>query len=247
MGDLEGYRRRLAEFQRGFARSFGYEMDDPFDDICAMLAGGRAFSYSRFGDGEFKAVFGAEGANCDGHRFYPDLGRRLTEILASKPDYTLGLLPQAVRVHGTERILALSGGIRWVLANSLHLALLDGRLGAFFEALDGSRVLLVGPQHLREFTQSRGWEYVQVPSRDCWTRYEDVCQRTGDSLAESGDVVLFCASMMSNVIIDDLHHSAAANTYIDVGSVFDPFCGINSRAYHDALDVDTLRVLNGPR
>lgn len=247
IGDLDAYRRRLTAFQQGFAQSFGYEMADPYGEICAKLAAGTPFSYSRFGDGEFKAVFGAEGVNCDGHRFFPDLGQRLTEILESKPGYMLGLLPQAVRVHGVEPILALSDGIRWVLANSLHLALLEGRIDPLFEALAGRNVLLVGPEHLREFAAARNWAYVPVASRDCWLGHAGVLDELCASLSDSGDVVLLCASMMSNVLIDDLYRDSPAHTYLDVGSVFDPFSGLNSRAYHDALDLSVLSESGGQR
>lgn len=240
-GDLEEYRRRLQAFQQRFAESFGYEIRDPFEDVCTMLGDRKAFAYSRFGDGEFKAVFGVEGMNCDGHQFFPEMGGRLTEILVSKPDYTLGLLPLAVRVHGMERILALSEGIHWVLANSFPLALLDGRLGAFFDALAGREVLLVGPSHLQELSSSREWAHLPIPSRDCWTEYDEIHRRLRESIAAADSVVLFCASMMSNVLIDDLHKSNPTNTYVDVGSAFDPLCGVNSRLYHDALNPAVLK------
>jgi hypothetical protein len=46
-------------------------------------------------------------------------------------------------------------------------------------------------------------------------------------------VVLLAASMMSEVLIDDFadHH----HTFIDIGSVLDPYCGIKSRRYHHKL------------
>jgi hypothetical protein len=235
-GNLDEYRQRQRDFRRRFAHSFGYEIRDPFAEVCAMLADGRPFSHSRFGDGELKAVFGAEGANCDGHRFFPELGQRLATILASKPDYMLGLLPLAVRVHGMERVLSISDGIHWVLANSFPLALLERRFDRFLDALDDRDVTLVGPEHLRPLSSARGWEHLVVASRDCWTEYDDVSALLRASVPTADGVVLFCASMMSNVLIDDLYAVAPANTCIDVGSAFDPLCGVSSRLYHDALD-----------
>jgi len=48
-------------------------------------------------------------------------------------------------------------------------------------------------------------------------------------------VILFCASMMSNVLIDELHNLAKQPTIdatlIDIGSVFDMYVGVNSRSY----------------
>jgi hypothetical protein len=243
-GNLDEYRQRQREFQRRFARSFGYEMTDPFPDLCAKLADGTPFAYSRFGDGEFKAVFGIDGVNCDGHPFHPDLGRRLAEILESKPGYLLGLLPLAVRVHGMERILSVSEGIHWVMANTFPLALLEGRMGSFFDGLVERDVLLVGPEHLRPLSEQRGWAHLPISSRDCWSEYEDVLVCLRDSIGP-GIVVLFCASMMTNVLIDDLHRGAPRITYVDVGSAFDPLCGVNSRVYHDALDLAAVAAMAG--
>lgn len=215
--------------------------DDRFDELVEMLDDGVPFSFSRFGDGEFNAIFGLSGANCDGHRYFPDLGRRLEEILQRHPEYLLGLQPLAIIVHGVKQILSVSShadgakGIQWVLADSLHIASLDGRLDLFFDALRGRRTMLVGPEHLREFSLSKGWDYQQVPARNCWTAYEETLDGLKTWLSDSGDVVLFCASMMSNVLIDDLFTYNPANTYIDAGSVFDPSAGVVSRPYHKGL------------
>ena len=112
-------------------------LPDPFEDICRMLRNGEAFSFSRFGDGEFAAIFGVEGANVDGHRFFPDLGMKLKEIVESKPDYLMGLQTQALLAHGALPIRSLSPDTQWVLADSLHNASMEGHLGSFFNALDG--------------------------------------------------------------------------------------------------------------
>jgi hypothetical protein len=230
------YRQGLRTFPARFSREFGYELKDPFDDLCRKLEEGTAFSFARFGDGEFNAIFGARGANCDGHRYFPDLGQRLRGVLDTKPSYTVGLQPLAVMLFGAERIIAVSPGISWVFAGTLHTALREGRLAQFLDALIGRTVLLVGPEHLRKLSESKGWEHVLVSPQNCWTEYNEITRLLRDAVSGSGDVVLFCASMMSNVLIDDLYNENPANTYIDVGSVFDPLVGVNSRHYHSELD-----------
>lgn len=239
----------MLELRREFERQAGFELEDPFDRICEMLGDSRPFSFSRFGDGELNAVFGLEAeaanhapyaSNCDGHEYFPSMRRRLKEILTGGPEYMMGLLPLALVVYDSRLILSIAPGVRWVLANSLHLALAQGRLGSFFDALDGRDVWLVGPEHLAEPARRMGWDFLQVRSRNCWVDYEETSQRLRDSMPESEGVLLLCASMMSNVLVDDLHAANPRNTYIDVGSVLDPFGGVKSRIYHESVEADSL-------
>jgi hypothetical protein len=242
MGLLDWYKQRIKDFPERFEQSFGYELVDPFDEICGMLVEGKAFSFSRFGDGEFNAIFGAEGANCDGHRYFPDLGRRLREIVESEPDYAMGLQPIAVMMHGAERIQSISQGVRWVLSDSLHMALIEGRLGSFFRALTGREILLIGAPHHQRLVEGSSWQFLEIAYRDCWTQYESLRATLERHAAAEGIVFLFCASMMANVLVDDLYRVNPRNSYIDVGSVFDPYVGVNSRNYHSELDPSSLKV-----
>jgi len=232
---LKAYQLRLERFLESFPEEFGYPLEDPFDDMVEMLAERRAFSFARFGDGEFFAVLGESGENCDGHGYHPELGRRLGEILAAKPAYLTGLQPLAVMRHGVEPIRTRSHGIRWVYSDSLHSALLDGRLDRFFDALKRLPVVLVGPPHLHSFAVEKAWLFAEVAYGDCWPQYEALKRLLAPWARVDGVIFLFCASMTSNVLIDDLHKANPRNTYIDVGSVFDPFVGIASRVYHDAI------------
>jgi hypothetical protein len=233
---------------RKVIREFGYDLLDPFEEICGMLDRGEPFSFSRFGDGEFNAIFSVDGANIDGHRYFPDLGRRLAEILKREPDYIMGLQPLVVLMRNIKDIHTLSGDIRWVQADSLHLASMEGRLGGFFAALGQRRVLLVGAPHHRPLAERRSWQFVEVAYGDCWPQYESLCPALESHAVADGTVFLFCASMTANVLIDDLYRLNPRNTYIDVGSVFDPYVGVDSRDYHKELDPDPIRGLrrSGP-
>jgi hypothetical protein len=240
MGILERHNRRMERFPERFEGLFGYRLEDRFDDTCAMLRAGEAFAFSRFGDGEFAAIFGAEGANCDGHRYFPELGRRLERIVRSRPDYIMGLQPLAVMLHKPEPILALSDGLRWVYSDMFYSAVIEGRFGRFFDALEGREVLLVGPVHQRLLSQARGWSHHSIPAQNCWTHYREVREALQGSLPQRGAVVLFCASMMSNVLVDDLYRWSPANTYLDVGSVFDPCVGIYSRNFYREVEAESM-------
>lgn len=219
-------------------------LPDPYDEMVEMLRDGVPFAFSRFGDGEFNAIFGVEGVNRDGHQYFPEMGRRLREIVAREPDYLMGLQPMAIFTHGARQTVWMSertpndGFKRWVLADSLHDASLDDRLDSFLDSLAGRDVLLVGPEHLRGFTESKGWGFQPVPAQDCWTAYEETLERLKSTIPGPGGVVLLCASMMSNVLLDDLFELDPTITYIDTGSLFDPYAGVISRPYHEELELE---------
>lgn len=219
-------------------------LPDPFDDICTMLSDGTAFSFSRFGDGELSAVFGVEGQNSDGHQYFPDLGLRLKGVLDRQPDYLMGLQTLAVMVHGALPIRALAPGTEWVLADSLHNASMEGELGRFFEGLEGREALLVGAPHHHQLADERSWKFVEVAYGDCWPQYESLRNSLEPHAAADDIVFLFCASMTANVLIDDLYALNPRNTYIDVGSVFDPYVGVTSRTYHKELSSNPLRGID---
>ena len=57
--------------------------------ICEKLERKENFSLSRFGDGEWAAILGFKGENCDGHYYFPELSKELASILKSNPQYYL--------------------------------------------------------------------------------------------------------------------------------------------------------------
>lgn len=209
-------------------------LTDVYAELCRKLEDGEPFAYSRFGDGEFRVIRSRKGVN--GHAFFPDLGDRLTQIVASKPDYMMGLGWGAIQYRPFE----LSRGIDWVSALSLHTAAIEGRIGRFFDALDSRRVTLVGPPHLRPLAARRSWTSIEIMPEDCWLGYDRAARSLSRMGGGSGRVFLFCASLMSNVLIDDMYALNPGHTYVDVGSVLDPFAGVISRTYQDSIDLGAM-------
>lgn len=203
-----------------------------YDEILSKIKERKAFSFSRWGDGEFNAIFGDKGKNCDGHQYFPDLGARLHKILVSGPSYYLGLQPISMskQYKNYDRLQVFTKllGINWVDADVLHNASAEKRLFQFIEALQGRYLVVVGPVHL-----SKIFECVHIVTLpvNCWLNYQQVKNELHFHLdGVNNAVVLFSASMMSNVLIDDF--SDSHHTLIDTGSVFDPYCGVFSRGYH---------------
>lgn len=217
------------------------DLPDVFDTICHKLRNGERFSFARFGDGEFNAIYGKKGANCDGHEYFPDMGKRLREILESHPNYMMGLQPLTVTSDRMKQIAKDFPGIEWVDADSIHNASIDGKMDEFFDAVYDRRCVIVGPQHLMKLNihvlERAGWlgvNHFPIHDFNCWSYDYELCKNYLKSLNTKDIVILFCASMMSEVLIDEFHQDA---TCIDLGSVLDPYCGVKSRRYHHKLSI----------
>ena len=205
-----------------------------FERVCRMLKEKKAFKFARFGDGEWNCILGKKGQNCDGHQYFPDLGSNLKRIILSEPEYLVGLQPLSMSYERSNDVRALCEGlnIEWVNADILHNASIDGKLHEFINALAGRYLIVVGPIHLSGFFSN--CVHIVIPRDNCWLEYEQVRQQIDFHVdGINNAVVLLAASMMSEVIIDAFaeHH----HTFIDIGSVLDPYVGIKSRRYHHKL------------
>jgi hypothetical protein len=205
------------------------------------------YTFSRFGDGEWNAILEKAGSNCDGHQYFRDMGARLKDVLASSPSYYVGLQNLA---HQQNTLIidnySKEFGIKWVASDIFHHASIKGNLQPLFDALSKRNVVIVGGSHLKSFNSK--WKFIEVPQHNCWTEYkstltkiqEFLLNNDADSISNPKDfVILFCASMMSNVLIDDLDPIAevVGVTLLDMGSLFDPYVGVNSRSYHNKLNL----------
>jgi hypothetical protein len=207
------------------------------------LKNNEIFSFSRYGDGEWNAIFGAGGQNCDGHQYFSEMGKRLKEIVISSPKYIMGLQNMAKRLSGPqiEKLLIDNNvDIEWTNSDILHRANINGRLGELFEVLSSKRVHFVAPSHLKGVnTLFEYKEFLDIPEKNCWTKYNGILKRLRTMLAKKakkGDIVLFCASMMTNVLIDDVYEEFGEKVFLlDVGSIFEPHIGMSIRRYHNDI------------
>ena len=164
---------------------------------------------------------GKSGANCDGHKYYPDLGVKLLRAW-NEPKGVVALQRLArdqFKIEGD-----------YPDADILHRASIKGELGLLMDVIAKRNVVLVGPAHLRKLTFYNG--FIEVPLKNAWKQYENILLSIALS---SSDVILYCCGMMAEVFIHAFHVDDI--TQIDCGSVFDPYVGVNSRQYHKKLKI----------
>jgi len=204
-----------------------------FERMCKMLREGENFKFARVGDGEANCMLGKVGHNCDGHEYFPDLGTALNNAFYSDPEYMVGIQPLMVQQGTWERLKGREGYPKNIYdADVLHSASIDGKLEQFIKSMQLRQIILVGPNHLKNIFPL--FRFIEIPDKNCWNAYDLIHGALWNELWEEYDaVVLLCASMMSEVLIDDFKDSP--NTFIDCGSVFDPLAGKFSRKYHHKL------------
>jgi hypothetical protein len=207
---------------------------ETYRNIVEMLKTGKVFKFARYGDGEIYCMNGKTGRNTDSHIYFPELGQALRQTVKEEPEYMVGIQPLSVSHIPQDTTNYFGHFKRLYNADVLHNASIEGQLDKFIQALQGRYIILVGPAHLSSFFEN--CVHIVLPSLNCWMEYENVRQQI-DFHADgiNNAVVLLAASMMSEVLIsdfEDYHH-----TFIDIGSVLDPYCGVKSRRYHHKLKI----------
>lgn len=197
-----------------------------------MLASGEPFGVANYGDGEWSCILGASGENCDGHRYSPELAEDLRHTLFEPGGYLYGTNPgDRLRPVVTDWVEAHGVDVRWVEKNELSDANWRGELGPVFAELRKKNVMMVGPPHLRHLPAEvvEPVDVITVPPVNCYDAiHETLAAIRRDCV--NVDVVTFSASMASNVMIHRLYDEMGGDvTLIDLGAIFDPYCGVNSR------------------
>jgi hypothetical protein len=213
------------------------------EDFIDMLLMDVPYSFSRFGDGEWKAIFRNAGSNCDDHKYFPEMGARLEEAVLNPLDYIYGLQGLAVRTQAFEiaELLGPDHPIEWCDSDVFHKAFGHGLMGHMVQALKTKKVCLVGPVYLHnkrlKFLRTGG--NVKVPLKDC---YLDLDRIKGEiQRNEFAEVFAFSASMPTNVIIHELFPYIGHNKWmIDFGSVWDPCVDRPTRQVHKTYSPELI-------
>lgn len=217
--------------------------DMPIASFVSWIAGGPPFAFSRWGDGEWRAILGYDGENCDGHPYTGALRADLSRVLSAIPSYLLGMQPFAMRQLGgaietwlERRSLHLA----WLNADVFHQASIDDRLGPLIQALAAKPLILIGPSYLEDLRLFPRAIYVPAADRNCYASYAQTLA-LARSAYRPGVLVAVSAGMMGKLLVNQLHADDPTRTIIDFGSLWDPYAGKATRRYHRAI-LDRLAV-----
>lgn len=204
-----------------------------YQDILTKISSNTPFAFARYGDGEWLNIRKAPGSNCDGNKYYPELGDRLEQIVSNKQDYILGA--QDYKKWNLLSDVEQYDINTWIDADIFHKASMNGKLSNLFKALNEVHVVYIGNESLKSLNFIN--EFIQIPYNNVWLEYTSVLAKIKATFSKTHKTYLFSAGMCANIFIHDLWSINRNNSYIDVGSVFDPYIGRNTRKYHSNLNI----------
>ena len=201
-------------------------------DIIYKIESNEPFALTRWGDGEWYNIRKLKGANCDGNIYYPDLGDALKEIVSVKQEYILGAQDY--------KTFNLTSDVEdydqdWIDADIFHKASMEGKLQPFIDTLANKWITYIGNKDLIKLNFID--EFITIPQNNIWLQREQLLNVVRSTFENIHKVYCFSAGMATNVFIHELWKENNTNTYIDVGSVFDPYVGKATRGYHRNLKV----------
>ena len=220
------------------------KVDFTYAEFLSNLQNNIAFSFARYGDGEWNAILGTKSkkkANCDGHKYFADMGQELGKILKDCPDYILGMQNLAMRQRGDEiQNFIKDLNLSWTNADILHNASIKGKLFLLFNILKGlsDRIVIIGPYYLRDIKIKFDYKkFIEISEVDCWNDSDRIVNECAGILVGNPNMILlFSGSMAANVWIDRLYkHFGQYHSFIDCGSVWDPYIGQDKRSYHKQI------------
>ena len=223
-----------------------------YESLLEKIASKQPFSFTRYGDGEWNAIFGKEGANCDNHKYFPELGIKLANCLKENPQYFLGMqnLGYTQRTEQINSFLKTNNILEaehWSNADILHHASIKGKFSKFFEAINNvENVILVAPEYIMGIYKFMTYnKFVRVPEQNCFNAYnriyDEIFTKIKMSDKQQHTVVLLVASMPANILVHDLFRNFGQTvSLLDIGSVLDPFVGKATRSYHRNMNIKEL-------
>ena len=207
---------------------------------------GERFSFVRYGNGEWDCILGLYHKTRSGsQKFTPDLRKALA---ASLTQHRTGEYYRALQSASfLKRIGILPKAEAWLAENKLRIPWHDGEVftkasmkGQFhplITALKKQRVVVVGPKWLSSLPFAS--VFVPVASHNCWSQIEGIKAQLRNV---QNAVVSFSAGPATKVLIHYLQPIIGNSCWlIDFGSIWDPYCGVKSRRYHQRMTADVIR------
>ena len=212
----------------------------PFDFFINKIKNDEYFKYSRFNDGEIIAINGksTNSGNCDNHRYFPEMGEELKEILVNftpSDNYFLesfdywynhsGLVKNVI-----DELKQVNSNLEFLNTDFIRIMheTKPDKFNEFLDILKTKKIVVVGPNYLKKLDKHFDFKFIEVPLVNCYTEKDRIINDMEKIIEGENDFVfLLSASMPANIIID--HFTDNKNTYLDWGSVWDTF--FNSAEY----------------
>jgi len=207
---------------------------------------GQPFSFVRYGNGEWDCILNLYHQTRSGsQRFDSTLQDALIRSLVNKREGAYFTALQSASF--LQRVGILPQAEMWIVNNAPDLTWYDGevftktsmkgKLYPLVAALKKQQVVVVGPKWLKKLPFASA--FIQVASHDCW---KDADMIEDKICGLKNVVVSFSAGPATKALIHRLQPVIGKHSWlIDFGSVWDPYCGVHSRRYHQRMKADVIR------
>lgn len=196
---------------------------------------GEHFKFLKFGDGEFSCYKGKT-LKTEEFENTLEITTDYRQILNNlNPKHFNALQPLVMTLPDLAEIVPK---FNWYDADVLHNASINGELYPLFESLQDKPVVLICNRCMAEMKKYfNGCNYqIIISDSYCYKDKGYVMDLIADM--PQGMIYLISASVMSEPVI---YHSREDSTFIDIGSVFEPYLKRSTRWYHNRLSEETIR------
>ena len=205
------------------------------------------FALVRYGDGEWSAIV-QDRASCVGQRLnLPGMREAMMlsirrayndprYLMACHPNQARGDIEDWLREHQPPFL-------KWLDNRTLYQASRKGRLYPFVAALRelSASLVIIGPPHLRNLARVLPYAgFIEIPGVDAWPMLEHI-------LAEAenyrGAVFSISAGPTSSPLVWRMFARGHCDrgVLLDVGSLWDVYCGKASRGYQYGMKAETIQ------
>lgn len=225
------------------------EFIDIYDEILDKLKNDEKFQFVRYGDGEWALILNTN-IKTDWH--YKNLIKKwgdsiqpfcktLKDIVESKPEYFFGVQDLAYK-HWKDEIDTLTVDLNVVKADIFHTRSLKNEIDDFFKTLSEKKVVVVGPDYLKEIKLFDISHHIVTPEYHVWNSINEIEILIRDFIDRNTDrnlIFIYACSIATKILIHKFSNEDI--TQIDVGSLLDPYVGVFSRNYHKQV-LDRLNI-----
>lgn len=224
----------------------------------ARLEQGTLPSFVRYGDGEFMCMLDrlygqkARATNCDGHDYTLPLALDLLHVLRAlngkmlygkQRSSFLGNL-MGIETPKVEGILdGMAPEVSWFHGDIFHHASIQGELAPFLKVFLRKKPVLVGPTIFNRIDpRILKWvsKLIVIPSKNCYGAKDSIKIDIWQAYKAGHRVFSISASMAAKPIIHEMAPLMPGACLLDLGSLWDVFCGAPSRSYHRKMSKETI-------
>jgi hypothetical protein len=199
------------------------------------------FSIARYNDGEWHCMRNREDrprnsiANCDKHRYFPELKQELLTAVTSEDNakhsedekYFFQASLFYWKPSWYDDYINWGMKVKFLQNDYIREIMYDpDKWIPMINILNTKNVIMIAPKHIKLYKKKLDYkEFIEIPYRQCYLEKDRVIKEMREYMNKYDHIVfIFCASMMTNAIIDNLFLETKDKHFmLDFGSAIDTF------------------------